>query len=167
MWGYSYVYLDIIQIHEDGGGGGGCPILSIYDGENYVEEGLLDIHDPMGNDVVTTEILDIVPTSINHRYLLRLTEHDLTVSDIDQIKLKGILGDGTPIPLILVSATHSAFGNVKQKLRFSDDNKIQLLGATHNEGISEYIDLEFIAFKNLDFNEFEFEIEGNNAHQKP
>ncbi len=165
LLGWTAGFIDIIQIYEyssGGGGGGGCPILSVYNGFYYEEEGLLDIHDPTGNDVVTTEILDIAPISANHRYHLRLTEHQLTISDIDTLQLRGLLHDGRIIPLTLISATHSALGDVKQTLKFSDENKVQLLGAVHNEGDSEFIDLEFLAFKHLNFDEFIFEIEGNN-----
>jgi subtilisin family serine protease len=142
--------------------GRGCPILSVYDGIEYIEEGLLDIHNPEGIDVVTNHTLVTIPGEVNHRYLLRLTEHNKTISHIDNVRLYGRLPNGILIPLPLISAVHSALGQVRRTLSLSDDNRVDVLGGDHNEGNSEFIDLEFIALINLNFIEFIFVIEGNN-----
>ncbi len=149
-----------------GGGGGGCPILSVYDGENYENEGLLDIHNPEGFDVTAERILSTRPERVGGRYLLRLTEHPQTISHIDQVKLFARLRNGKTVQLSLLSAIHSTEGQVKRELHRSDDNRVDVLGADHNSGMSEYIDLEFVAPRGLDIIDFIFIIEGNNVIPK-
>ncbi|HEA70732.1 hypothetical protein LCGC14_0505470 [marine sediment metagenome] len=145
-----------------GGGGGGCPILSVYDGAEYIDEGLLDIHNIDGIDVETNHTLITTPGPVENRYFLRLTEHPKTISHIDQVQLLGRLSNGNLIPLQLSSAVHSTFGQVRSELRFSDDKRVDVLGADHTDGDSEFIDLQFIADSNKDFTEFILAIEGNN-----
>lgn len=153
----------LVRVDNDDGGGGGCPILSVFDGEAYVEEGLLDIHNPDGIDVITHHSLIAIPEPIANRYLLKLTEHHKTISHIDQVKFYGRIPNGKLIPLYLSSATHSSLGEVRWELWISDDIRVDELGADHNEGISEFITLEFIAPAHKKFIEFIFVIEGNNA----
>lgn len=148
------------------GGGGGCPILSVYDGTGYVLEGLLDIHNLDGIDVVASHVLIHTPEPVEHRYLLRLTEHEQTYSHIDHVQLFATLKDGTEIKLPLVSAIHSEDGDVLWELRLSDDVRVDTLGADHNNGTSEYIDLEFVAPDGLEIEEFTFIIEGHNPYYK-
>lgn len=147
---------------SSGGGGGGCPILSVYDGTGYALEGLLDIHNPDGIDVVASHVLIHTPEPVEHRYLLRLTEHPQTYSHIDQVKLFAMLTNGTEVKLPLVSAIHSEDGNVKQELLLSDNVRAEMLGADHNNGTSQYIDLRFIASDELEIETFTFIIEGHN-----
>jgi hypothetical protein len=144
------------------GGVGGCPILSVYDGNEYVEEGLLDIHNPDGADVVTSHVFIHTPEPVEDRYLMRLTEHPQTHSHIDQEQLFATLENGMEIKLPLVSAVHSADGDVLHKLRVSDDVRADTLGADHNNGTSEYINLEFVAPDGLEIETFTFIIEGHN-----
>jgi len=151
-----------LEVHSTGGGGGGCPILSIHDGEGYYDEGLLDIHDPDGIDQITTHSLRIIPEPINNRYLLRLTEHPITISHLDKVEFFGRLPDGQLVSLSLKSAAHSSLGNVKQMLKSSDDIRVDILGADHNDGISQHIDLEFETLHDQNFVGFEFVIEGHN-----
>ncbi|TES95370.1 MAG: hypothetical protein E3J90_09830 [Promethearchaeota archaeon] len=145
-----------------GGGGGGCPILSVYDGTEYIEEGLLDIHNPEGIDVETIYTLITKPEAINQRYLLRLIEHPKTISHIDKVQLFGRLPNGQLKTMPLASAIHSAFGQVRWTLLISDDVRVDILGADHNEGSSEFIELEFKAPAHTNFIEFIFVIEGFN-----
>jgi len=159
--GYGPTHYNFVPVPE-GGGGGGCPILSVYDGEGYYDDGLLDIHDPNGIDQVTTHSLRIIPEPINNRYLLRLTEHPKTISHLDKVEFYGRLPDGQLVLLSLKSATHSSLGNVKQTLKSSDDIRVDILGADHNDGLSQHIDLEFEALKDQNFVGFEFVIEGHN-----
>ncbi len=145
--------------------GGGCPILSVYNGTDYIEEGLLNIHSP-SFDIKNEHTLIMKPEAVDNRYLLRLTEHYKTISHIDNVKLFGRLSNGVLIPLQLTSAFHSAIGNVIDTLWLSDDNRVDVLGADHNDGISEFIDLEFNAHNGQSFIEFLFVIEGYNAFVK-
>jgi hypothetical protein len=143
--------------------GGGCPILSVYDGSDYVEEGLLDIHNPEGTDLVYDHSLASTPQRVDGAYLLRLTEHPKTHSYIDQVKLYAVLEDGTMKELPLIWACHSEDGNVLPMLLHSDEWKTDTLGADHNDGTSQSIDLKFAALSpNLEVTGFAFQIEGNN-----
>ena len=151
-----------VTVLNGGGGGGGCPILFVYDGEEYIDEGLLNIHNSDGIDVVANHTIITAPGVVNHRYLFRLIEHNKTISHIDQVQLKGRLPNGNLIPLYLHSAVHSSLGQVKWMLWYSDDNRVKVLGADHNEGNSEFIDLEFNAPTHTNFIEFIFFIEGHN-----
>ncbi|MFX1344642.1 MAG: S8 family serine peptidase [Promethearchaeota archaeon] len=150
-----------------GGGGGGCPILSVFNGETYIDEGLLDIHNPEGIDVVYAHTLLSDPFPIDNRYHLRLTEHHYTISHIDKVELWGELPNGEMKKLYLISAIHSELGQVWSKLWLSDDKRIDLYGADHNDGISEFIDLEFYVSSSMQFNKIVFVIEGNNVIIKP
>lgn len=163
LWGADDIWLDYLRVQYTSSGGGGCPILSVFDGEQYQEEGLLDIHDPDGNDVIYQHTLITSPKAIGNRYHLKLTEHPKTISDIDQVELYGILPNNRRIRLPLISAIHCEEGQVKFLLRLSDDKKVEVFGADHNDGVSQYIDLEFFAPKMLRFTSFVFVIEGNNA----
>jgi len=143
-------------------GGGGCPILSVYDGTGYALEGLLDIHNPDGIDVVASHVLIHTPEPVENRYLLRLTEHPQTYSHLDQVQLFAMLTNGTEVKLPLVSAIHSEYGNVKQKLLISDDVRAVMLGEDWNNDTSQYIDLKFVAPDELEIETFTFIIEGHN-----
>lgn len=159
----NYFTLNLEVFSTGGGGGGGCPILSVYDGEGYYDEGLLDIHDPNGIDQITSQSLRIIPEAIKNRYLLRLTEHPKTISHLDKVEFYGRLANGQLVSLSLKSAVHSSLRNVKQMLMSSDDVRVDILGADHNDGISQYIDLEFEALNDQNFIGFEFVIEGHNV----
>jgi hypothetical protein len=150
---------------SSGGGGGGCPILYVFDGSEYVEQCLLDIHNPEGLDVLREQTLATEPEKVKNKYLLRLVEHPQTHSYIDQVQLFALLEDQTTIQLPLMSAVHSEYGNVLPKLLRSDDQKTETLGAEHNNGISQSIDLKFKAPKaleRLNVIALIFMLEGNN-----
>ncbi|NWF87036.1 hypothetical protein HXY32_04425 [Candidatus Bathyarchaeota archaeon] len=148
-------------------GGGGCPILYVYDGSEYIHEGLLDIHDPDGIDVTTNHTLVTTPMRVQSAYRLRLIEHPQTISHIDQVKLYAILPDETLIELQLIGAWHSEYGNVLPQLLFSDGWKTETLGADHNNGVSQSIELRFAALSpKLNAISFVFQIEGNNRYYK-
>ena len=121
---------------------------------------------PDGIDVVANHTIITTPGEVNHRYLIRLTEHNKTISHIDQVQLKGRLPNGNLVPLNLFSAVHSSFGEVKWMVHSSDDNRVKVLGGDHNDGNSEFIDLQFNAPGHSNFIEFIFFIEGNNKHMK-
>ena len=48
------------------------------------------------------------------------------------------------------------------ELKFNDDNRVDVLGAIHNNGTSEFIDIEFKSISNRIFSGFTFIIEGHN-----
>ena len=152
---------------SDGGNPpGGCPILSVYSGTGYAEEGLLDIHNPDGIDQIASHVLIHTPEPVENRYLLRLTEHPQTYSHLDQVQLFAMLTNGTEIKLPLASAIHSEDGNVKQELLLSDDVRAVMLGEDWNNGTSQYIDLKFVAPDELEIETFTFIIEGHNRPLK-
>jgi hypothetical protein len=157
----SYTTLNF-RLHPSTGGGG-CPFLQVWDGSDYVDEGLLNIHNAEGVDVTYEHTLATMPEPVNGRYAFRLTEHPKTISDIDQVQLHAILEDGTVEELPLRKAWHSEDGNVLNLLRRSDDRRVEELGADHNGGTSQSIDLEFRALgSNAKTVAFIFTIEGNN-----
>jgi len=157
----SYTTLNF-RLHPSTGGGG-CPFLQVWDGSDYVDEGLLNIHNAEGVDVTYEHTLATMPEPVNGRYAFRLTEHPKTISDIDQVQLHAILEDGTVEELPLRKAWHSEDGNVLNLLRRSDDRRVEELGADHNGGTSQSIDLEFAALRsNAKAVAFVFMIEGNN-----
>ncbi|MCJ7669691.1 MAG: CehA/McbA family metallohydrolase [Dehalococcoidia bacterium] len=127
------------------GSGGGCPYLQVWDGSDYVDEGLLDIHNAEGVDVTYEHTVMTVPEPVNGAYQFRLIEHPKTISDIDQVQLRAILEDGTVQEFPLISARHSEDGNVLDLLLKSDDRRIVEQGADHNGGVSQSIDLRFAA----------------------
>lgn len=147
-------------------GGGGCPILYVWNGSEYACEGLLDIHNPDGVDVTTNHTLVTTPAWVNGGYPLRLVEHPQTISHIDQVKLYAILADGRVIKLPLIWAWHSEYGNVLPQLLFSDDCKVDEVGANWNNGISQSIDLKFATPPNINAVALVFQIEGNNIIAK-
>ncbi|MGB9684333.1 MAG: hypothetical protein ACPL1Z_05325 [Candidatus Bathyarchaeales archaeon] len=148
---------------NSGGGGGGCPILYVYNGEDYVEEGLLNIHNPVGLDIVCVHNLTTTPQRVGNTYLLKLTEHPQTHSYIDQVKLYAILENQKAIELPLIAAWHTEKGNVLLQLLFSDDVKTDILGANWNNGTSQSIYLNFAAPPpNMKVVAFVFRVEGNN-----
>ena len=78
-----------------GSGGGGCPFLQVWDGNDYIDEGLLDIHNAEGVDVTYEHVLMTAPERVKGAYEFRLIEHPKTISHIDQVQLRAILEDGT------------------------------------------------------------------------
>lgn len=70
--------------------------------------------------------------------------------------------DGRILELPLVSAVHSARGDVLRELLSSDDVRVDTLGANHTNGKSESIDLQFVAPPGLEIVEYFFVIEGYN-----
>jgi thermitase len=146
----------------------GCPYLYVNNGKEYVNQGLLDIHDSTGADVNSLFTLFTMPKRVKGTYELRLVEHPKTHSSIDQVKLFAVLEDKTIVQLQLLSAVHSDYGNVLPQLLLSDDVKVELLGADFNKGTSQSIELKFLALPpNIETIGFFFTIEGNNRIIKP
>jgi len=77
--------------------------------------------------------------------------------------MHAILDDGTSKELPLIQAWHSEEGNVPPRLLHSDDRRVDLLGAEHDDGTSRSIDLRFAALdSNADIIGFILEIGGHN-----
>jgi hypothetical protein len=126
-------------------GGGGCPFLYVWDGNDYVDEGPLDIHNAEGVDVTYEHVLMTVPEPVNGAYKFRLVEHPKTISHIDRVQLRVVLEDGTVEEFPLISAQHSEDGNAINLLLKSDDNRVEEKGADLNGGVSQSIGLKFAA----------------------
>jgi hypothetical protein len=145
----------------------GCPILYTYDGKDYQCEGLLNIHNAAGIDVTAEHTLTKWPGRVNDLYEFKLVEHPQTISHIDQVELCAVLQDGKVVDLPLVWAWHSEYGNVLPQLLFDDEWKVVELGANHNNGVSQSIQLEFLALPpNVKVQAFMFRIEGVNPIPK-
>lgn len=160
-WSYDTVDITVRRT------GGGCPFLQVWDGSGYVEEGLLDIHNAEGVDVIYEQALATVPEPVNGGYAFRLIEHPMTISDIDQVQLHAMLEGGTIVELQLKKAWHSEDGNVRNMLLNSDDWRVEEKGADHNGGTSHSIDLKFAALDpDTNVIAFVFRIEGYNLYIK-
>ena len=162
----NYIDKDKYGPPPGGGGGGGCPVLYTFNGTEYIEEGLLDIHDIDAIDRTYIHTLQTAPYPLNNKIYLQLIEHPKTISYIDHVRLYGRLENGQWVSLHLKSAIHSTIGEVRKLLQHSDDLRVTELGEEHNNGISETINLEFVMERETDFLEFIFIIEGNNAFIK-
>jgi len=133
--------------------------LFVWDGNDYVDYGVIDIHNPSGEDIVREVPVRVEDVGINnHRAKFRLREGweglNYSESAIDQVKLYAIGNDGNRYLCPLISAEHSALGNVLTRLIASDDVKTQIL-------LLETIDLTFIVpYKNVQG--YTFTIEGCN-----
>lgn len=150
------------------GDGEGCPMLYVWNGSEYAYEGLLNIHNPEGVDVVYEHVLVTTPRRVGGAYLLWLVEHPKTKSRIDMVRLYAILENGEVRMLPLIWAWHSEYGNVRPQLLRSDERKAELLGASWNRGASQSINLKFAALNpNMKIIGFIFKIEGNNEVGKP
>jgi hypothetical protein len=160
-------YTNPIWIVYSSSGGGGCPFLQVWDGSDYVNEGLLDIHNAEEVDVTYEHTLMTVPGLVDGAYGIRLIEYPTTISDIDQVQLRAVLQDGTIEELPLQTAWHSEDGNVRILLRRSDDRRAEEIGADYNGGTSQSIDLEFGALDpGTNVVTFIFAIEGYNPFYK-
>jgi parallel beta-helix repeat protein len=141
----------------------GCPFLYVYDGEEYVNEGLLNIDSPTGSDISVNHTLNTQPQRVGDTYLFQLVESQLTVSHVDQVALYAVLEDGTTVKLSLNSAWHKDQGNVLPQLLDDDGWRTDLLGARWtSNGISQSIQLAFSALaSNIRIKAFIFCIDGN------
>jgi len=141
---------------------GGCPTLFVWNGTAYVDYGVIDIHNPTGEDVIReVPILKEDVGISNYRTVFRLREGwiglNFSESVIDQVKLYAVDRYGNRHLCPLISATHSRLGNILLKLLASDDYRVQTL-------LLETIDLTFsIPYQNIQ--SFTFIIEGCNIYK--
>jgi len=143
------------------GGGGGdvpCPTLFAWDGTDYVDLGVIDIH--AEEDVVNETLVDKEYVAVNgHKAKFRLREGwpglNYSHSEIDQVKLYAVV-DGERLLCPLLKATHSEQGNVYLRLLMSDDHKTDIY-------LLETIDVQFaVPYQTNRIQNYVFVIEGRN-----
>jgi YD repeat-containing protein len=121
-------------VHIISGGGGGnwpCPTLFAWNGNDYVDYGVIDIHNPSGEDVIREVSIAKQDLAVEDgKVKLRLQEGweglNFSESVIDQVKLYAIDEDGKLKLCPLTSATHSRLGGIRKYLALSDDVKAQI-----------------------------------------
>ncbi len=128
---------------------GGCPTLFVYDGKEYKEERISNIHSEEGMDTVDEIVLETKTVEEDGYYRLNLKEQFFPGhSYIDSVKL---FVDGEEAKLI--SAWHSKYGDVTSILGKSDDVRT-------DTKLWDEIELKFEAVGNAEY--FIFKIEGYN-----
>ena len=118
----------------NGGGGGECPNLLVWDDTTFVDEGVLPIHDEENPelDVIYIHEIETNPylTSSN-KYILKLSEisegYNFSQSLINQVQLIAQKTDGLWVNCNLTSAYHSTKGNVKNLIKKDDDNRVEII----------------------------------------
>lgn len=139
-----------------------CPTLFAWNGNDYVDYGVIDIHNPTGEDVVREVSVLAEDVNINnHKATFQLREGweglNRSESVIDQVKLYAVDNDGNSYLCPLISAEHSRLEKVLPQLLLSDDVRTQIL-------LLETIDLEFIV-PHQNIQGFTFIIEGCNLYK--
>lgn len=162
--GHGGITQKIVQV-LNGGGSGECPNLLVWDGEMFVDEGVLEIHneDNSEEDMVVDHVLDTNPALLeNNKYALKLAEiaegFNVSHSTINQVELHAREENGQWIKCPLTLAVHSTMGNVKSKLLNEDNKYVDTFKG-------DEILLEFQAFNKKNFVEFVFTIVGHNKHK--
>lgn len=139
---------------------GTCPTLFVWNGTEYVDYGVVDIHNSSGEDVireVAVQAEDVDVSSYTVKFRLREGWPGLNFSEsvIDQVKLYAII-NGNRYLCPLISAIHSTQGNVWLRLILSDNYKTQIL-------LLETIDLTFLTpYPTSQTQDYIFVIEGCN-----
>jgi len=140
--------------------GGGCPTLFVWNGTEYVDEGVLNIHSEPNVDTVVNHTLATTPVKQYFVYTLKLAEiaygYNFSHSYIDQVKLYVTDYDNVIHESYLIYANHSRYGNVWNQLFFSDDARTETVK-------NDKIILKFLVpFWVSDAKAFTFRIEGHN-----
>ena len=121
--GYYSLIVDFL------GGYGGCPTLFVWNGSQFIDEGVLNIHSELNTDIILSQTLQTTPSTQNLVYTLKLAEiaqgYNFSHSYIDQVKLYVIDDKNVIHTSFLVYANHSTYGNVWWQLLFSDDTRIE------------------------------------------
>jgi len=139
---------------------GGCPTLFVWNGSEFIDEGVLNIHSEPDIDVIINHTLTTTPASQYFMYTLKLAEiaygYNYSHSYIDQVKLYTIDNNNVTHQTYLLYANHSRYGNVLWQLLFSDDLRTDTLK-------NDEITLKFLASPWIkDPKTFIFQIEGHN-----
>jgi hypothetical protein len=167
IFGVGSIYVGPIHLRlyneDEMGGGEGCPTLFAWNGKDYSDYGVINIHNPSGEDVVReVSVLsnDVSVEDYRARFTLREGWPRLNFSEsvIDQVKLYAIDSYGNRYPCPLVDARHSRLGNVLPQLIRSDDWRTQIL-------LLETIELTFVVpYENV--HSYVFRIEGCNRYKQ-
>jgi hypothetical protein len=161
VWEYGFYNLTV-SFGPAGGGGPSepCPTLFVWNGTAYVDYGVIDIHNPFGEDVIHEVYVlkrDVAVSRYMAHFMLREGWPGLNFSEslIDQVKLYAII-NGDRYPCLLINATHSTQGNVWPELILSDEKKTQIL-------LLETINLTFtVLYPTSQIEGYVFVIEGCN-----
>ncbi|MCR6624704.1 MAG: hypothetical protein NDF58_09040, partial [archaeon YNP-LCB-024-027] len=146
------------------GGGGGCPILLVWNGSKYVDYGIINIHNPDGYDVIKEVSISTADMNIEGQVVkLRLKEGweglEYSHSLIDHVKLYAVDIFGNRYPCPLIKAMHSEQGNIMLQLLFSDNIKAEIY-------LMQTIDLQFIVLYPKEIiKSFIITIEGHNQEK--
>lgn len=143
------------------GGGDGCPTLFVWNGTAYVDYGIIDIHNPSGEDVVREVSIAKQDLAVeDSKVKIRLQEGwlglNFSESEIDQVKLYAVDNHGNSLSCPLKKATCNG-DNVRPILKESDDVKLNIY-------LLETVDLEFLVPYG-DVQGFTFVIEGCNMYK--
>ena len=136
-----------------------CPTLLVWNGTGYVDYGVIDIHNPTGEDVIREVSIAKQDLAVeDSKVKIRLQEGWLGLnyseSEIDQVKLYAVDDDGNSLPCPLKEATYND-QDVRPILKESDDVKLGVY-------LLETVDLEFLVpYENVQ--DFTFVIEGCNV----
>lgn len=162
VYGVWSDWSSIRTVYIRSGGGGGvepCPTLFTWNGTAWIDYGVIDIHDPSGEDIVREVPVQAEDVGLSgNKVTFRLREGwpglEFSESVIDQVQLYAVDGDENRRLCQLISAEHSTLGKVLPQLLKSDDVKAKML-------LLETIDLTFVVpYPNVQ--DFTFVIEGNN-----
>jgi hypothetical protein len=132
----------------------GCPTLFVWNGSEYVEEGVLNIH--ADSDVTVQHRIEGTLVPDGYFYMLSLRELDEFTSHIDYVKLYAVNTNGEWYNCYLVKAVHSELGYVTAPLLFDDNRRVNLTP-------QQTIDLTFLPPQTNEIAYFIFEINGYNA----
>jgi len=144
--------------------GGTCPTLFAWNGSVYVYYGVIDIHNPTGEDLIREVPVQAEDVGINNykaKFRLREGWEGLNFSEsfIDQVKLYAVDSQGNRYLCPLISATHNILGKVLPQLLASDDYRVQML-------LLETIDLTFtVPYPTSQIQGYVFVIEGCNPYK--
>jgi hypothetical protein len=140
--------------------GGGCPTLFVWNGSDYVDYGVINIHD-IENDVVREVPVQAGDVGVaGYKVKFKLREGlNYSHSLIDQVKLYAVDNERNRLLCPLIKAEHSEQGKVWLNLLFSDDYRTDTY-------LMDTIDLTFIMpYPTETIENFTFIIEGHNPHK--
>lgn len=131
-----------IELRTSSEGRGGCPILLVWNGNYYIDYGVINIHNSDGYDVIQEIFVlkeDLGIEGYIAKFKLREGWEGLKYShsSIDQVKLYAVDKRGNRYLCPLIKAIHSEQGNIRPKILLSDDQKSDLY-------LSETIILKFV-----------------------
>jgi hypothetical protein len=128
----------------------GCPMLKVWDGEDFKEIETLNIHAPEGMDTVYSTSVNMKPYE-NGKYKLVLEEEPYLPWDwshIDRVSLKDEKGKECK----LIKAEHSKLGDVLSLIDKNDDSRVETKPGERIE----------LTYTGCEGEQFEFSIEGFN-----